>query len=61
MSRCKNRMQRGKPVPRTPCRFLMDIPDDLLDPFEVKGEAMLSPQEMATNASNLLAMLDAIK
>src|SRR5262249_23592712 len=34
--RCKHRVARGKPVPRTPCRFLQDIPADLLEPFEVK-------------------------
>jgi superfamily I DNA/RNA helicase len=58
--RCKHRVVRGKPVPRTPCRFLADIPDELLEMFEVKDASPLSMNEMAENASNLLAMLDAL-
>ena len=61
MSRCKHRVTRGKPMPRTPCRFLLDIPDDLLEHFEVKDALPMSVSEMAANANNLLAMLDAIK
>ena len=61
MTRCKFRMMRGKPVPRTPCRFLSDIPDELLEPFEAKDAAMMSVQAMAEQASNMLAMLDALK
>jgi len=60
MSRCKHRAQRGKPVPRTPCRFLLDIPDELIETFEIKDESLMSTQEMAANANNLLAMLDAL-
>lgn len=58
--RCKHRVMRGKPVPRTPCRFLPDIPEDLLETFEVKDASPLSMAEMAASANNLLAMLDAI-
>lgn len=58
--RCKHRVMRGKPMPRTPCRFLMDIPDDLLEHFEVKDASPMSVDEMAQNAGNLLAMLDAL-
>ena len=58
--RCKNRVTRGKPVPRTPCRFLLDIPDELLEPFEVKDASLMSVTEMAASANNLLAMLDAM-
>ena len=61
MLRCKHRMTRGKPVPRTPCRFLSDIPEELLEQFEVKDAAMMSVDEMGQQASNLLAMLDALK
>ena len=60
MLRCKHRVTRGKPVPRTPCRFLLDIPDELLEHFEVKDASPMSVSEMAANATNLLAMLDAI-
>ncbi|HVH47237.1 MAG TPA: UvrD-helicase domain-containing protein [Labilithrix sp.] len=58
--RCKHRVARGKPMPRTPCRFLLDIPDELLEPFEVKDASPMSVTEMAASANNLLAMLDAI-
>jgi len=57
--RCKHRVMRGKPMPRTPCRFLSDIPADLVEEFEVKDTTM-STGEMAENATNLLAMLDAL-
>ena len=60
MLRCKHRVMRGKPMPRTPCRFLMDISDDLLEHFEVKDASPMSVNEMAQNAGNLLAMLDAL-
>ena len=60
MTRCKHRMSRGKPMPRTPCRFLSDIPAELLEPFEMKDMALLSTTEQAENAGNLLAMLDAL-
>lgn len=59
--RCKHRVMRGKPVPRTPCRFLLDIPDELLDPFEVKDASPMSTAEMAASANQLLAMLEGMK
>jgi DNA helicase-2/ATP-dependent DNA helicase PcrA len=61
ISRCKHRVTRGKPMPRTPCRFFLDIPDDLLDYFEVKDASPMNVSEMAASANNLLAKLDAIK
>ena len=60
MLRCKHRAMRGKPVPRTPCRFLSDIPEEMLEPFEVKDASLMSTGEMAESAGNLLAMLDAL-
>ncbi len=60
ITRCKFRMMRGKPMPRTPCRFLSDIPEELFEPFEVKDAAMMSTDAMAEQATNLLAMLDSI-
>ncbi|MBX3188153.1 MAG: UvrD-helicase domain-containing protein [Labilithrix sp.] len=60
LMRCKFRVMRGKPVPRTPCRFLTDIPDELLEHFEVKDASMMSTDAMAESANNLLAMLDAL-
>jgi DNA helicase-2/ATP-dependent DNA helicase PcrA len=58
--RCKHRVTRGKPMPRTPCRFLLDVPEDLVEPFEVKDASPMSVAEMAANAGNLLAVLDAL-
>ena len=51
---------RGKPVPRAPCRFLSDIPEELVEPFEVKDAARMSTDAMAEQATNLLAMLDSL-
>jgi hypothetical protein len=48
-------------MPRTPCRFLSDIPEELVEGFEVKDAAMMSTDAMAEQATNLLAMLDAMK
>ena len=61
MTRCKHRVTRGKPVPRTPCRFLSDIPEDMIEPFEVKDTSLMSMTEMAEQGANLMAMLDALK
>jgi DNA helicase-2/ATP-dependent DNA helicase PcrA len=58
--RCKHRVTRGKPVPRTPCRFLMDIPDELLETFEVKDASPMSVTEMAASANQFLAMLEGL-
>ena len=58
--RCKFRMMRGKPAPRTPCRFLSDIPDELIEPFEVKDASPMAVDAMAAQATNLLAMLDSL-
>src|SRR5262249_48428284 len=57
--RCKHRVMRGKPMPRPPCRFLSDTPAELTEEFEVKDLTM-STGEMAEQATNLLAMLDAL-
>jgi ATP-dependent DNA helicase Rep len=58
--RCKHRLVRGKPMPRTPCRFLSDIPDEMVDPFEVADASPMSVSELAASANNLLAMLDSL-
>ena len=58
LSRCRGRAQRGKPMPRTPSRFLADIPEDLVESMDVKEESSLSTGEMANSANQLLQMLD---
>jgi DNA helicase-2/ATP-dependent DNA helicase PcrA len=57
LSRAKSRVLRGKPAPRTPSRFLLDIPDDLLEESEVHDEAPTTAREAASHAEAILAML----
>ena len=61
LSRCKARVMRGKPVPRTPSRFLLDIPEELVEEAPVKDEALMSTGEMVESANALLAALDALR
>jgi DNA helicase-2/ATP-dependent DNA helicase PcrA len=56
LSRCAHRVIRGKPVPRTPSRFLLDIPETMTLPVEIKDEAA-SFSELAEGAEGLLAAL----
>jgi DNA helicase-2/ATP-dependent DNA helicase PcrA len=58
--RCSRRVARGKPVVRTPSRFLSDIPEAMIDSFEIKDASFMGMHEAAQNATNLLAMLDAL-
>ncbi len=58
--RCKHRVLRGKPAPRTPCRFLSDIPPELLEEVVIKDASPMTVDEMATSAASMLAMLDAL-
>ena len=60
LSRAKARVVRGKPAPRVPSRFLLEIPEDLVEVLDVKDQGTLSTDEMAQNATNLLAMLDSL-
>jgi ATP-dependent DNA helicase Rep len=60
MSKCKNRMMRGKPGPRPPSRFLADIPEELLEIFDIKGDPALETAKMGEQAENLLAMLEGL-
>ncbi len=60
MTRCRQRMQRGKPIPRTPSRFLSDVPDDMFDTFEMRDFGVSTVEEMAARGDALLSMLDAL-
>ncbi len=60
LSRCRVRASRGKPAARTPCRFLIDIPEDLLEVSEIAEAPPMSPQAMAEQANALLAALEAL-
>ena len=57
LSRAKARVLRGKTVPRTPSRFLMDIPRELLDESEINADAPMSPSEAAAQAAAILKLL----
>jgi DNA helicase-2/ATP-dependent DNA helicase PcrA len=58
--RCKARVLRGRPAPRTPSRFLLDIPEELVDVFEVGEVDALSADAVNESANALLAALDAL-
>jgi superfamily I DNA/RNA helicase len=57
LSRARSRVLRGKPIPRTPSRFLLDVPEELLDAEDVKEEAPTPTHEAAANVEAILAML----
>ncbi|HEY3820180.1 MAG TPA: UvrD-helicase domain-containing protein [Polyangiaceae bacterium] len=57
LSRAKTRVLRGKAVPRTPSRFLLDVPPELLDEQDVKEEAPTPTREAAANVEAILALL----
>jgi len=50
----------GKAVPRTPSRFLSDIPAELLETFDVKEDTAASLAKMGEHGDNLLAMLEGL-
>ena len=60
LSRCKARAMRGKPVPRTPSRFLMDIPPERFVEIEVRDEPAMSTNAGLEKANALLAMLEGL-
>jgi superfamily I DNA/RNA helicase len=57
LTRAKSRVVRGRAVPRTPSRFLLDVPADLLEELDVKEEAPTSTGETRANAAAILALL----
>jgi superfamily I DNA/RNA helicase len=57
LSRARARVLRGKAAPRTPSRFLLDIPPELLEEVEVQHEAPTTAREAAGHAEAILAML----
>jgi ATP-dependent DNA helicase Rep len=57
LSRAKARVSRGKAAPRTPSRFLLDVPPELLEELEVRHEAPTTMQETAEHVKAILAML----
>jgi superfamily I DNA/RNA helicase len=57
LSRARARVLRGKAVPRTPSRFLLDVPAEALEEVPVTEDAPTTMQEAAANAEAILAML----
>jgi superfamily I DNA/RNA helicase len=60
LSRAKARGLRGKTVARTPSRFLVEIPAELVDVVEVADAPAVSAGVMEQGASALLAALEAL-
>jgi len=58
LSRARSRVLRGKAIARTPSRFLIDVPRELLEEVEVKDEAPTTAREAAAAAEAILAMLE---
>jgi superfamily I DNA/RNA helicase len=62
LSRARSRVLRGKPSPRTPSRFLLDVPAELLSEREITHDAPpMSAREAAGHAGAILAMLQGAK
>jgi DNA helicase-2/ATP-dependent DNA helicase PcrA len=57
LSRARSRVLRGKAVPRTPSRFLLDVPAELLEEVVMKDEAPTTAKEAAAAAEAILALL----
>ncbi|HZU82676.1 MAG TPA: ATP-dependent helicase, partial [Polyangiaceae bacterium] len=57
LSRAKARVLRGKATPRTPSRFLLDVPAELYDEIEVSDEAPTTVTEAAAHTGAILALL----
>jgi DNA helicase-2/ATP-dependent DNA helicase PcrA len=60
LSRAKARVVRGRPVPRTPSRFLLEVPAELVDEREVIPEQTMTTAQITENANALLAALEAL-
>ncbi|MFO0591696.1 MAG: UvrD-helicase domain-containing protein [Polyangiaceae bacterium] len=57
LCRCKARLGRGKMMPRTPSRFLLDIPPELYDEREVVAPEAPPLEKVAAGGQALLAAL----
>jgi DNA helicase-2/ATP-dependent DNA helicase PcrA len=44
LTRALERVKRGKPIPRTPSRFLEDIPGELVDAIDLSGPRAAAPK-----------------
>jgi DNA helicase-2/ATP-dependent DNA helicase PcrA len=60
LSRAKARVVRGKPTPRTPSRFVLEVPPELIEEREVNPDAPMSQAQFVEQANALLAALEGI-
>ncbi|MDC0740097.1 ATP-dependent helicase [Polyangium mundeleinium] len=60
LSRCMARGQRGKLVPRTPSRFLLELPRELYEEREETAPIAPGIEKTKAGAANLLAALQAL-
>jgi superfamily I DNA/RNA helicase len=60
VSRCEARAMRGKAMPRTPSRFLSDVPEELVTLAVCKDARPMSTEEAAVQANALLAALEGL-
>ncbi|MGZ6124038.1 MAG: ATP-dependent helicase [Myxococcales bacterium] len=63
LTRAAERLRRGKPIPRTPSRFLDDLPADLVDAIDLSGPQKSAPKEVqqAKAKSFFASMSDLLK
>jgi ATP-dependent DNA helicase Rep len=60
LTRAKTRALRGRITPRTPSRFVLEIPPELLDESHVTEDPSVKTARLEEGASALLAALDAL-
>jgi len=60
LTRCKARVARGKRVPRTPSRFLADLPAEHVEEREIKDDPVKTTEAMGQSAGALLAALEGL-
>jgi DNA helicase-2/ATP-dependent DNA helicase PcrA len=61
LTHCRERLRRGKPVPRTPSRFLGDLPPDLVDVLDLAGPQPEAAKEVREEkARSFFAAMDAL-
>jgi len=60
LTRAATRAMRGKAVPRTPSRFLLEIPEELVELTNVKDEPARTVISLEQGGNALLAALDAL-
>ena len=60
LSRCKPRGQRGKVVPRTPSRFLLELPKELYEEREENTPIAPELEKTRAGAASILSMLSQV-